>query len=104
MTFGYDLQAAHYLDGQNALGVYRDDFYFLAVEKTPPYAVAVYRADDAFLSTGRTKLAKLRALYAECLAADSWPGYPDTIMGLALPTWALAEAAPDITFGGEALF
>ena len=44
-TLGYDVQAAFYQDGFKTLTGRTIPFYFIAVEKDAPYAVAAYQAD-----------------------------------------------------------
>ena len=85
-TYGYHLQAAHYLAGLHGA----ERFVFIAVEKTSPYAVAVYELDAAALAAGRTMRDNAMATIATCKATDSWPGYGDTsVQTLSLPGWAL---------------
>jgi exodeoxyribonuclease VIII len=80
----YHVQANHYL-----AGTFADRFVFIAVEKTYPYAVAVYQLDDAAMLHGeglrRTNLQTI----ADCRAISEWPGYGNTIEMLSLPSWAL---------------
>jgi hypothetical protein len=89
-NYNYDIQAAWYLDGINTVQeeVFYRDFLFIAVEKTPPYLVAVYRASEDMVSMGRQKIKPLVDLYAKCLKEDHWPGYEDMVKDLYLPRWA----------------
>ena len=85
-TFAYHVQAAHYLTGLHGAG----RFVFIAVEKTAPYAVAVYELDHAAMALGRTMRDNALDVIATCKAADMWPGYGDTsVQTLSLPGWAL---------------
>ena len=52
-NFGYDIQAAYYVDGIKAVTGMELPFLFIAVEKEAPHAVAVYRADPDFLKAMR---------------------------------------------------
>lgn len=72
---GYDVQAAHYLDGHRARYGEEADFFFIAVEKTPPFAVAVYRLDEGFVEYGERRRRELLDKLAECRENDFWPGY-----------------------------
>ena len=88
-TYGYDVSAAWYVDGMRlATGIEYDTFIFVAQEKTPPYAVAVYQADAEFIGIGRQKCDIARAIYNECLYTDKWPGYLDQVQLISLPSWA----------------
>ena len=91
MSFGYATQAAAYLSGATALGADVRDFIILAVEKSAPFAVGIYRLPDAALELGRRRWREACELYAACLESGCWPGYPETITELALPNWAMAE-------------
>jgi hypothetical protein len=91
-NFGYALQAAHYLHTTEiATGCVPAGFGFVVVEKAPPYAVAVYRASEAFLEFGKAQYTKLLAELAEWLDKDPtqpWASYADEILLLDLPAWA----------------
>jgi exodeoxyribonuclease VIII len=88
-SFGYHLQAAHYLHGFNATecGPARG-FVFIAVEKTPPYGVIVYEASQEFLNRGNDEIYRLYSLYAQCSNQNTWPNYDETVRTLNLPRWA----------------
>lgn len=70
-----------------------DDFFFLAVEKKAPYAVSVFWLDEESIAVGRRENRADLDLYAECLANDKWPAYPEGIQKIRLPNWKLASAA-----------
>lgn len=92
LRYGYDLQAAMYSSGAIANGYGPDvEWYFIAQEKSPPYAVNVIRAGDTFLERGYWRMNDLLARYAECSRDDSWPGYNATAEPneIILPEWAL---------------
>jgi len=91
LSFGYHTQAAAYLSGAAALGADVRDFLILAVEKSPPFAVGIYRLPDAALELGRRRWQEACALYVQCVESGRWPGYPEAITELALPNWATAE-------------
>lgn len=93
-TYGYDVSAAWYVDGMRlATGINYDTFIFIAQEKTPPYAVAIYQADAEFIGIGRQKCDIARAIYNECLYTDKWPGYRDEVQKISLPSWAARKVA-----------
>lgn len=82
-TYRYHVQAAHYMAGT---GINR--FFFVAIEKKPPYAVAVYELDSIALALGEQIRRENLMLYAECQASGFWPGYGNTVQTLSLPPWA----------------
>lgn len=92
-SFGYHIQAAFYSMGHERItGEPLSDFLFLAVEKTPPYAVGLYRIDDDALAAGRQQMRRALRTWAACMENDTWPGYSDHIQPISLPAWALFNA------------
>jgi exodeoxyribonuclease VIII len=87
-NFRYHVQAAWYLHGmEQATKKCPEQFVFIAVEKKPPFAVAVYAADAEMIREGwRTAERDLEVL-ATCKEADAWPGYSDAVEPISLPPW-----------------
>lgn len=94
-AFRYYMQAAWYLDLAADLGHPALGFAFVAVEKEPPYFVAVYELDDDALALGRRANRRALDLYADCLRNDTWPGYShgQPYQTISLPPWAFREDA-----------
>jgi hypothetical protein len=92
-NYGYDMQAAWYLDCAEAAGISIDAFVFIVVEKSAPYAVGLYELDAASLQVGRTKYQRALSLYRHCTDTGEWPGYSPEIISIQLPAWAMREAA-----------
>jgi len=93
----YDVQAAFYLDGWATVGPVLESppqFCWIAVETEPPYLVACYVATPAMIEAGRERYRRNLRRYAECLAADQWPGLSDRIEPLDLPAWAVRSLEP----------
>jgi exodeoxyribonuclease VIII len=89
----YHCQASWYLDGlQHATGNRPEQFVFIAVEKKPPYACAVYFADQQMIEIGRETARRDLDKLNVCKAADYWPGYSDGIEQINLPPWMLPKA------------
>lgn len=87
-TFGYHRQAALYLDGAHAHGSRMKHYVIVAVEKEPPYGVAVYRLTEGAIEAGRDENRQLLRLYGECERAGRWPDYPDEVRDVSLPDYA----------------
>ena len=84
-NYHYDMQARWYCD---ILQAEREPlFFWIAVEKTAPFAVAVYDASD-WMESGRRKCERALALYAECMASGEWPCPSEDIELLIRPQWA----------------
>ena len=93
VNYGYHNQAAFYIDGFMAMGMsdVAPLFVFLAIEKEPPYASALYYSPDDVLALGRSENAADLRTYSECLRTGRWPGYADVIRPLQFPQWALKQ-------------
>lgn len=53
--YNYHFQAAYYLDVASKIdGTEYKNFFFIALEKEPPYELIVYKIDEALLTEGRT--------------------------------------------------
>ena len=90
-NYTYHVQHSHYSDGMLCLGKPLRAFLFVAVEKTPPYAVAVHCINDEAEARGQDLRRRGMDTINDSLKADSWPGYAPTIHTLALPRWALND-------------
>jgi hypothetical protein len=86
--WGYHRQAAHYIDGLAAHEVAITDYVIIAMEKTEPFGVAVYRLKDDAVEAGRAQLRALLSTYRWCAERGEWPGYPTEIQDITLPRWA----------------
>lgn len=89
-TLGYDVQAAFYQDGLKAVTGRTIPFYFIAVEKETPFAVAAYKASDEVIEVGRAKYRGALQLLRWCRENDRWPAYQPNgeIESINLPRWA----------------
>jgi len=86
----YHVQAAHYISGhEHVLNESPQFFAFICVESEPPHAVACYVLPGNAILAGMHLVNRAYARYAEALATQTWPGYPETIDVLTLPKWAL---------------
>jgi exodeoxyribonuclease VIII len=86
--YRYHVQAGWYMHGvQAATGKRPDQFIFICVESTAPYACAVYAADAEMIDRGYEQAMKDLGKLAVCRAADSWPSYSDQIETISLPGW-----------------
>lgn len=85
----YHVQAPLYVDGFEACtGRECQGFVFIAVEKKPPYAVALYFTPPEVLNLGREIYRKNLEVYQKCKLTDKWPSYDLNITNLQLPQYA----------------
>jgi hypothetical protein len=84
VKYGYHVQEQWYREtlGQDIR------FAFVCVETTAPYLVAVHELGLAYKDMGKTLTKVARDLYAECEAANTWPGHPEDVQVLEPPVWA----------------
>lgn len=85
MNYGYDVQAAHYLDTWKAATGEDRLFRFIFQEKEAPYEVAVIEVGPDSLAMGRKKIRRAREMWVNCTEADNWPGYPAGVHRIELP-------------------
>lgn len=100
-SYGYHRQGAAYLDAARAVGLDAEHFVIIAVEKEPPYAVAVYRLTEGALDAGREQVRALLATYAMCEALGMWPAYPEDVRDVALPAYAWSQLDVHSLFSTE---
>lgn len=88
LTYGYDVQAALYVDASAAIDGKKRDFIWVAVEKDYPYGVQIFKASEEMLARGRKLYQQAISTYLECSSLDYWPCYSSAIQELNLPKWA----------------
>ena len=91
-TYRYHVQAGWYLRGVSQSGMTPRGFIFIAVEKKPPHAVAVYLADDVMVKAGLDEADRCLARIAESIETEHWPGYGHDVQVLSLPSWAIKDS------------
>lgn len=82
--YNYDLSAAYYLDVAEMIDGKRkyDRFIWIFVEKSPPYAVAIYEAHESLLENGRDKVEIGLNAYKDAKLNDKFSGYSTEIIQL----------------------
>jgi hypothetical protein len=87
--YGYHRQVAFYREGLDVLRPTPRRAAIIAVEKEPPYAVAVYELAERALEQGEREFRAALRRYRECLETGVWPGYGDGLHLVDLPAWAV---------------
>jgi hypothetical protein len=90
--FGYPVQEATYKRVLRALGIEVVQFVFLAQEKTPPYLLSFHENDPEDVALADRLVSRGIDIYAECLAANEWPGYGSQINIMRMSRWARYDA------------
>jgi exodeoxyribonuclease VIII len=78
--YRYHVQAAMYCDAVGPC----EGFILIAIEKTPPYMVAVYYLNEADIQHGREEYLQDVELWKACNEANNWPQFSGEIMELKL--------------------
>lgn len=91
VNYGYHAQEAWYTDGHVANGRPVNGFVFLAWEKASPFVTARYELPPSIVDEGRAICRKALQRYAECAAANEWPGYSGEITELQFKRWSYQE-------------
>ena len=94
IKYGYDFQAAMYLEGVKANTGKEHGFVFIVVEKDPPYSINILQADEAFIKHGYDLFREYIGIYHDCKTTNNWYGYLgkfDAINALSLPPWLKKE-------------
>lgn len=91
MTYGYDLQAAHYVDTWRAATGETRAFVFVFQEKEPPHEVAIALLAGEALEIGQRQAREARQLWRACVESGDWPGYEGGIHQIRLPDFYTAR-------------
>ena len=87
MSYGYWMQASHYLAIARKSGLPIERFIFVAVEKHPPYSVACYELDAQSLEKANAIRQRLLETLSDCIARNEFPSYQRGVTSLTLPPW-----------------
>lgn len=87
MNYGYDIQAAHYLDTWKAATGEDRTFRFVFQEKSAPHEICVVELGPDSLIMARKKITRAREMWRVCLDRNEWPGYPPGVHRIELPEW-----------------
>ena len=71
----------------------KTDFVFVAVEKTPPYAVKCYAVSPGALEFYKPKIEEEITKFEIAKASNFYPAYPDDIALLTPPEWGVRKEA-----------
>lgn len=88
--FGYHIQAGMIREALLvALGKDVSTFVFVAIEKEPPFALAVYQLDEMALELGVRQFKEIIKGIKKCTDENHWPSYESGLINL--PRWAFKE-------------
>lgn len=87
---GWHIQAAMAERGLNVLDPQtagRRCYLFVVQEDTKPYALSVVEIGEGALTLGRKLLDQAADIWAACMKANRWPGYPLDVEVPQIPGW-----------------
>jgi len=88
--YGYHLQEYMYRVGWEAAsrGQHKvDQFVFLCVEKTPPFAFAMYELKPRLRAEGEAIFHRVMDIYASCKVSNVWPSYASGVQEIDMPNY-----------------
>lgn len=84
---GYDLRAAHYLQGAEVLTGKECKYVYAVQETDPPYATKFIGVSPAMRALGEAKRLRALAIWSECMKSGEWPAYDLRIHWLEPEPW-----------------
>ena len=91
--YRYHVQAAYYIDNCRLLGIDKQTWMFLILERHAPYLVRCLQLLPEVIEFGRKLYARDLQLYRNCLESGEWPGWGDSYEDVGLPEWIMKQAA-----------
>ena len=90
LKYKYHVQAAAYLESYEQIkGVEMKVFNFVVAETTPPYLSQSFTIRPDSIMLGQMQWERACGKYKECMDSGEWPGYPDTLIAIDVPAYAL---------------
>jgi exodeoxyribonuclease VIII len=87
--FRYHVQAAFYQQGLNEHNITGfEKFIFIAVEKSAPFNIGIYKLDYEAIEQGELEIARNLETYRICKETNRWGGYATEVQKLSLPKYA----------------
>lgn len=85
------VQAAYYLDNCNLAGIEKTAFFFICVEKSPPYAVRCLQLMAEVVEYGKLLYQRDIQIYRNCLETGLWPAWEDDFVECGLPGYEMRQ-------------
>jgi hypothetical protein len=91
----YHIQAAHYLNGLDAISSCPRRYALLLAEKEPPFCVRMVELDFASLELGKRQVRRWLHQLKSCQDSGDWPGWSTDLDPMGVPTWAYSQEPED---------
>lgn len=92
-TWGYDIQAYHYIKMAEYAGEYVEAFAFIVVESMPPHQIKIHfikRGYEVF-NCAEQKFEQWLLSYCHCRDKDLWPSYGEEWSEILFKPWQLTK-------------
>lgn len=89
--YRYHVQAAYYLDNCNLASIDKHSFFFICVEKSPPFAVRCLQLMPEVIECGRRLYQRDLQIYRNCLETGLWPAWGDNFEECGLSAWEMKQ-------------
>lgn len=97
LDYGYHIQLAMYAAGCEAItGVRVKLPTIIAIEKAPPYEVAVYVLDEGAMDLGTAMYRRGLRRIAAAVKDDKWPGYQSGVRQISVPAYAFQDDSNEL--------
>lgn len=94
VNFGWDLQAAWYRRGLEAImpdRAGRIRFANILVKPMEPFTSRLISINEAWRHGAERECLRALRIFQECTRTGIWPSYPDTVEEMDAPSWLLAQ-------------
>jgi hypothetical protein len=90
LKYKYHVQSAAYLESyEQIMGEPLNAFNFVVVETKAPFQVGCFALRPDSIMLGQMLWEKALGIYKECMKTGEWPGYPDVLIEIDVPAYAL---------------
>ena len=94
--FGYHIQESFYRRcWEQATGRKVSRFFFLAIEKEPPYAFSIFELGEKSVSEGNAVVDLALNTYNECQISGYFPGYSTQVQQIDIPSYFIKLTRPN---------
>jgi hypothetical protein len=91
----YHIQAAHYLNGLNAIQPFQRRYILMMQEKAAPFAVRMVEIDFAAMELGKRQVARWLKQLKRCQDTGRWPGWSEDFDPMGVPEYAYSQEPED---------
>jgi hypothetical protein len=91
IAMSYDIQSVLYQRGVNAVEKTDPRFIFIFQETAEPYLCSFIELPELLIDMGKQKVENGIFLWKECMATGNWFGYPNKVMKVEAPQWAMND-------------